>query len=211
MNNRDFISLLNAWDINMKNRINELDTWARRFMFISINVKIISFACNAAVPLIAMYFLEDINYTLAGAIVMFSLEITAMIMSGFDLIFKPNKKSEDCFECKKGYLELEREISADILKHQNKSDYTSDYYFYLAGRYSARERIIVNSEPLILFYNHNRFEVINYIGDHNKSRFTKIKNWISKKLYTTNKNEEEEKEDILNQLDEEIENYERSL
>lgn len=210
MNNKDFISLLNAWDINMKNRINELDKWARRFMFISINVKIISFICNAAVPLIAMYFLEDTNYTLAGAIVMFIFEIIAIITTGFDLIFKPDKKSRDCFECKKGYSELERELSADILKHHN-IEYNNNYYFYLAGNYSARERIIVNSEPLILFYNHNRFEVINYIQDHNKSRFTKIKNWISKKLYTTDKNIDEEKEEILYQLNEEIENYESSL
>lgn len=194
----DIIALMETWRINIGVRANDMDTWARIYKLIFWCFTITNSACTAAVPLISVYFLPDSEYSVAGVIVMFCCEVVSFCLIVLDLLIKPRSSGDKCFDCLKGYSELYREISADILKHKNQPLVSEDYYFYLAARYSARERRIVGREPLILLYKRNHFEVINYIHDHNKSKIERFRKWLSDKIYSAK--DEDEKEKIINEI-----------
>jgi hypothetical protein len=122
-----------------------------------------------------MYFLSA-GIDTAGKIITLVFSCISVVCSIISLIIKPDSKSGKCHECVKRYSELQREIEADIIATRNMED--TGITLDKAKWYSARERLIVDFEPLILLYRRNKFEVVEYIHDHNKSRFTKIKEKI---------------------------------
>jgi len=170
------IAKLTEWNRDIEVKITHLQRASKVYSLIKYLMKS-GIASFTVILLLLGTFLSAESIGGSGNISLYiglSISITAIqvmlaVSNVIDGVMNPGKKSSDCSICSKNYSELHREISCviDDLKmpgekyiaglrtsyesDSNPDSNTLDMYNYLTLMYSAKEQLILNVEPLVLF------------------------------------------------------------
>jgi hypothetical protein len=156
----DAVQSLEGWNAVMQDKTITLKKGA-------IFYRIMNYFCKVAVGILTVALLGLESSIVSGgispigvraiAVSLIAIQCLSTFFTVSDAVVQPAAKSDGCLHAANQYDCLSREVVLKIQEYRNaRPNQCADKYLFETLNYSTREQLILQMEPLLVYFGHNR-------------------------------------------------------